>query len=110
MLLIRPELLFHEYDLATQPCIEPDPSGDLRNAEKHHVATKRFARLAGIHCTATRQPKCSPQLCLNSVSMETAVIWIQKKKKVVTYFNQMVQVRWCVGGARFLRWIICSGP
>lgn len=55
MFLIRPELLFHEYDLATQPCIESGPSGDLRNAEKHHVATKRFARLAGIHCPATRR-------------------------------------------------------
>lgn len=54
MLLIRPELLIHEYDLATQPCIEAGPSGDLRNAEKHHVATERFARFAGLHCAATR--------------------------------------------------------
>ncbi len=54
MLLIRAELLLHEYDLAKQPCIESGPSGDLRNAEKHHEATKRFAGLAGIHCTATR--------------------------------------------------------
>lgn len=53
MLLIRAELLFHEYDLATQPCIEAEPSGDLRNAGKHHEATQRLARLAGRHCAAT---------------------------------------------------------
>lgn len=55
MLLIRPGLLFHEYDLASQSFIERGPSGDLRNAEKHHAATKRFARSAETHCTADHQ-------------------------------------------------------
>lgn len=77
MLLIRPELLFHEYDLATQSCIEPIPSGDLRNAEKHHVATKRFARFAEIHCSATHHLGVTSYLTLNLVSVEIAVILVK---------------------------------
>lgn len=103
LLLIRPELLFNEYDLAKQPCIEPGPSGDLRNAEKHHVATKRFARFAGIHCAATRHLR----ITLNSIQSQWRSILVKKKKKMVTYFNQVVQVRWCLGGACFLRGLVC---
>lgn len=33
MPLIRLELLFHEYGVSTQSCIESVPSDDLRNAE-----------------------------------------------------------------------------
>ncbi len=108
MLLIRAELLVHEYDLATQSCIEPGPSGDLRNTEKHHVATKRFARLAGIHCTATRHLRATLCSVLIHSQWKQQSFRVKKKKKVVTYFNQMVQVRWCGGGARFLSCIICS--
>lgn len=102
MLLIRPELHFHEYDLAKQPCIESGPSDDHKNAEKHHAGTKSFARLAGIHCAAT-----SPPLCLNSVSMETAQFFGSKREtSKSSLLFQSVRFTCGVGGATLIRYLL----
>lgn len=77
MLLIRPELLFHEYDLATQPCIESGPSDDHKNAEKHHAGTESFARLAGIHCAAT----CHLHSALIQSQWKQHSFWFEERNK-----------------------------
>lgn len=49
-------------------------------------------------------PQHNPQLWLNSVLVERAVILIKKNHHI---FHYMPQVRWCVGGATLLTQIIC---
>lgn len=93
MLLIRPELLLHDYDLATQTYIERSPSGDLRNAEKHHVATKRIARLAGIHCTGTRHLRATLDSDLIQSQWNEQSFFYKNKKQKKTCFSQMLLVR-----------------
>lgn len=104
MLLIRPELLLHEYDLlSTQPCIEPGPirwSQERRKTSRGHEKIRPPCRNT-LYCYPS--PKWNPPLCLNSVSMvkRSHYGW-KKKKKVVTYFNQMVGVSWGVCGRSYV--------
>lgn len=97
MVLISAELLFHGHYLSTQLCIETGPSGDLRNAEKHHVAAETFRP----PCKSTLYFHRSPRPNLQSVLTESAVVSIWR-------FLSHIWVRWWFRGVVFTMHGFCQ--